>query len=515
VREGTVVVGLDLGTTSAKAIAYDVDGRPWGEAGREYPLSSPRPGTAEQDPDEVRDAAVAVLGTAVRRARQAGARVVGVAVSAALHSLLALGADGRPLTPVLTYADTRAAAEAARLRDSGRGLPLYRRTGAPVHPMTPLTKLRWFADHDPGTARAARRWVSLKEYVVAHLTGSFVVDHSVASGTGLFDLRARDWDAEALDYARVERAQLSQPVPTTEVRTLGAEAAAALGLDAGLPLVIGAADGCLANLGSGATSPDVAAVTIATSGAVRVVTAEPRTDPDGRLFCYALTEDRWVVGGAISNGGLALRWYRDHVLPDVAAQARAEGADPYDRLVELALTAPPGGDGLLFLPFLTGERAPHWDAVPRGVLFGLDLRHGRADLVRAALEGPLLQLRWVLAALEDNGIVPREVRANGGFTRSAAWLQLLADVFARRITVPERGEATCLGAALLGAVALGLVPSLDVAAGAVRTAGCYDPRPELAGVYRTAFTRYRDLYDALAGPFAQLGAAVGSDRGAP
>lgn len=500
-----VIIGLDLGTTSAKAVAYGRDGRPWGQADHEYPLASPRPGTAEQDADEVRDAALAVIRDAAAQARDGGGRVGGIAISAALHSLLAIGRADRPLSPVLTYADTRAAAQAAELHADGRGLALYRRTGTPIHPMTPLTKLRWFAEHEPDTVAGAQRWVSMKEYLVAHLCGGWVVDRSIASASGLYALEDRDWDDEALAFARVERSRLSELVPTTEVRALRPEVAGALGLEPGTPVVIGAGDGCLANLGAGATTPEVAAVTIATSGAARVVTTAPRTDPEGRLFCYVLTDDRWVVGGPISNGGLALKWFRDRVLPDVAAQARSAGEDPYDRLVALGLAAPPGADGVLFLPFLTGERAPHWDPVPRGVLFGLDLRHGREHLVRAALEGPLLQLRWVLAAMEDNGIRPAQVRANGGFTKSDGWLQLMADVFGRAITVPRRAEATCLGAALLGQVALGMSPSLEDAGRAVRAERRFAPRPEAADVYASTFARYQDLYAALAGPFAQLG----------
>lgn len=499
-----VVIGLDLGTTSAKAVAYDTDGQRWAEVDHEYPLHSPWAGAAEQDPDQVRAAAFTVLREATEQATSAGARIVGVCLSSAMHSILALDQQGRPRSPAITFADTRATPQVRRLKEDGIGLAIYRRTGTPLHPMSPLAKLRWFADEQPETTAAAHRWVSLKEYVSASLIGDWLVDHSIASASGLFSLEARDWDDEALDFARISRDQLSQLVPTTEVRPLLAEATQRTGLPEDTPLILGAADGCLANLGAGAITPDIAAVTVATSGAARVTTDRIATDPDGRLFCYALSEDRWVLGGATSNGGLVLKWLRDGLLADLALRAEAEGQDPYDAIVGLAEQVPPGSDGLLFLPYLVGERAPRWDATPRGVLFGLDLRHGQGHVVRAAMEGALLQLRWVLQAMEDNGIRPAAIRASGGATHSDTWLQLMADVLGRPMAVPTHGEATCLGAALLGAVALDLVPSLDEAAKTVSIARTVEPDGEASAAYPPVFERFLSLYDALEEPFAAL-----------
>ncbi len=479
---GPLVVGVDVGTTSAKATAYDAAGRSWAASARAYPLATPAPGRAEQDADEVCDAACAALAAVTDDVARAGGRVAGVALSAAMHSLLAVDSAGRALTPVLTYADTRAAAQATTLRAAPAAAGLQQRTGTPIAAMSPLCKLRWFAAQEPDVCARAARWISLKEHLVTRLTGATVVDQSMASATGLFDVHRRDWDAEALDLADVTVERLSTPVPVTTV--LPAR-------DLGVPVVVGAGDGCLASVGVGALTPDVAALSIGTSGALRIVTDRPDTDATGRLFCYVLDDRRWVVGGSISNGGLVLRWLRDGWLAD---EGQALG---YEELNALAAAAPPGADGLLCLPYLTGERAPQWDAGIRGMLLGVDLRHGRAHLVRAALEGVALQLRWVATAIADAGAAPSAVRATGGFTRSPLWLQIVADVLDRPLSVPTGTGGSTLGAALLGHVALGLLD--DVTDVAIPPGAVVRPRSEAVAVYDGVFARFTAAYGAMRG----------------
>ena len=487
-----VVVGLDLGTTTAKAVAYDEQSRVWADAAREYPLHTPRPGYAEQDPGTVCDAGLDVLATAVAQARSAGAAIRGVALSAAMHSLLALDDDGAPLTPALTYADSRAAAVATRLRGDPAGIEIFRRTGTPLHPMSPLTKLLWFRTHDRDTFDRAASWVSLKELLLRRLCGETVVDASVASASGLFNLRERGWDAGALRLAGVDAGQLSRPVATTTVLAgLDPGEARRCDLPADLRVVVGAADGCLANLGAGATAEGIAACTIGTSGAVRVAATTPGTDPQGRLFTYALTDDRWIVGGPVSNGGLVLRWLRDALLTDLAAAARDAGEDPYERMTAMAAQVPAGSEGLLFLPYLTGERAPDWNASTRGALLGLTLRHGRGHLIRSAMEGVLLQLRAVVEAMAALRISPSAFHATGGFTHSPLWLQMMADVFRREIGVPARAEGTALGAALLGMVALGTFADIDEAAATVTVRERRRPDADTAAVYDAVFDAFR------------------------
>jgi gluconokinase len=493
----TVVLGVDIGTTSAKAVAFDATGRALGSGDAAYPLREPEPGQAVQDPGVVLDGALEAIRTATGQARASGARTAGLALSCAMHALVGLDGDGRPLTPIVTWGDMRAAEQAERLR--AEHPELHDRTGAPLHPQTPLTKLVWFAERDPETFAAARRWAGIKELALARLTGGWAVDHSIASGTGLLNLERLDWDAEALALAGIDRDALAPLVPAAERFELSAEAAAATGLEAGLPVVIGAGDGPLANLGVGAVRPGVAACSIGTSAALRLMVTRPMVDPHRRAFCYALLPGRWVVGGAINNGGVVLRWAGAALAPDLGEHPEAE-------LLALAAQAPPGSAGLIMLPYLLSERAPHWSASARGAYVGLTSRHRREHLVRAALEGVCQQLALVLAALRDAGNEVHEVRATGGFARSALWRQMLADVLGMAIGYPAGHEGSAFGAALVGMEALGIVDSIDHAAQLVGIDEVVEPDPDAAATYARMLPTFAGLYDALGPAFDALSA---------
>jgi gluconokinase len=486
-----VVVGLDLGTTSAKAVAVDAELRVWASTARAYPLHAPRPGWAEQTPDDVTGAALRAMHDTMAAAREHGADVRGVSISAAMHSVLGVAADGRPVTPALTYADSRAREQAAELRGTPKGIAVYERTGVPMHPMTPLLKLRWFGLHEPELLRSTARWISLKEYLLSRMGADVVVDHSLASGTGMFDLRERRWNDEALALAGVSEAQLSPLVAPTTV--LQAD-------DVDVPVIVGGGDGALANVGAGALRPGVAALSIGTSGAIRVVARRPVTDVESRLFCNALSDDMWVVGGAISNGGIVLRWLRDRLFS-------RDGMQPitYEQLTAMADAVPPGCEGLLFLPYLAAERAPRWDPSPRGALLGLDLRHGPGHIIRAGMEGVSMQLRWVADAMGESGCDVDSVRATGGFTASPVWVQILADVLGREVHVPDESEGSSVGAALLGMVALGLVESLEAGSARVRPGRVVRPRSDCAAMYDKVYKAFRDAQPILGPAMAVLG----------
>ncbi|CAN5536046.1 gluconokinase [soil metagenome] len=502
----TVFVGVDIGTTSTKAIAYDRDGSILADESRKYPLLSPGPGRAEQDPDEILEAVLDSLSGVVETVKEnSESEVFCVSFSAAMHSLLALDVDGGPLTASITYADNRAAAQATKIRDELDGASIHRRTGTPVHPMSPLAKLLWFKEEDPETFQAAARWVSVKEYVFFRLFGEYVVDYSIASATGLFNLSQLDWDETALGMLDLQREKLSRPVSTTHiVKSLCREYAERLGLDPDTPFVVGANDGVLANIGVGAVDSGVFACSIGTSGAVRVVVDEPRVDDDLRLFCYALTEDRWVVGGPINNGGIALQWALESLFPGIEEEAEEKGRDPYELAGEAAGEAPAGSGGLIFLPYLTGERAPHWNPDLRAVFFGLTLQHGREHLIRAVLEGVMYQMRAVAQSLESVVGEPREIRATGGFARLALWRRIMADVFGREISFPDSYESSCWGAAYLGMMALGEVESLDTANTMTRISTRQPPQQENLHVYEELAGIFDRLYERLEPEFTAL-----------
>lgn len=490
-----MIVGIDIGTTSAKAGAFDADGRQTGAVEVAYPLLEPSPGWAVQEPGVVVDAVVKATRAAIAAA---GAdAVAGLSLSTAMHSVVGLDAHDRPLTDVVTWADQRSAPQAERLR---RERPnLHAATGTPLHPMAVLPKLVWFRESEPELFARVARWVGVKELVVHRLTGAWLTDHSTASGTGLLKLGRRDYEPEALEVAGVRPEQLPDVAPTKHTMSLSPDGAAALGCARDLPLVLGAGDGPLANLGVGAVAPGVAACSIGTSGALRLMVEKPLVDERGRVFCYALTEDCWVVGGAINNGGVVLQWVHDALAPELR-----DDDDPESRLMDIAAQAPAGSDQLLMLPYLLSERAPHWSTLPRGAYVGLTRAHRREHLVRAAIEGVCQQMALVGTSLREAGNSIGEIRATGGFARSALWRQILCDALGQPVGFPAGHQGSGFGAALLGMEALGEISSFDRAAELIPIDEIRAPDPAAAETYKKMLPVFDGLYDALGDAFSQL-----------
>ncbi|MDE2571292.1 MAG: gluconokinase [bacterium] len=318
-----VVAGVDLGTSATKVVAFTLDGRPAADATEQYGIVAPQPSYVEQDADEIYRAAMRGLRRVVDAVRLRGHEVLAIGLSSAMHGVLPVDGQGEPIGPLLTWMDRRSAALADGWRADGTGLALYRRTGAPMHPMLPLCKLRWLSEHEPERFKRAKRFVSMKELLVFRWFGEWLIDHGCASGTGYFDVRSRAWDPQALELARVEPGRLSQPASALERRTgIRAAIAGTLSLDASTPLVLCSSDGALANLGVGAVERTTMAVTLGTSAAARVVTREPLFDAQGRTFCYALDDEHCVVGGPTSSAGGVLMHLLGLLLPDVPAVSR-------------------------------------------------------------------------------------------------------------------------------------------------------------------------------------------------
>ncbi len=485
-----VVVGLDSGTTATKAVASGATGEIRAGTSVAYPMLVPAPGYAELDATRLREAAVVALRDVARMVEQRGDRVVAVCLGAAMHGVVPMDAAGAPAGPLITWADGRAAAQARELKSRSNGAlarRLHHRTGTPVHPMSPLLKLMYLTARDRAAVRATPRWGGVKELIAGGLCGcGYLTDLSSASSTGMYDITGNRWDSEALELAGVRPDQLAEVVPTTAVLgRLRPEIVAATRLPPEAVVVAGATDGVLANLGVGAVTPDVGAVSLGTSGALRAVRHKPRVDDAGRLFCYALTEDRWVLGGAVNNGGSAVRWASGAFAPP--APRRAAGGDDADgrdeRLTEEAATAPVGSGGLLCLPYLLGERAPWWEPGLRGAYIGLRRDHTRAHLVRAVIEGVCQQLALVRDALTASDVPLREIRATGGAVASELWVATLASALNLPVRIAESPEGTALGACLLGHHALGAIRSLDDAASIIGVREPVEPDPSAADTY--------------------------------
>lgn len=505
--ERSFFIGVDIGTTSTKVIAFSSSGAIKHSVSHGYSLFSPQPGWSEEDPEAIFAAVITGLQEVMIQGGLAAEDIAAVGFSAAMHTLIVMDQHHSRLTNSMTWADSRSIKQAERLKQDKRGFDLYQRTGTPIHPMSPLAKIIWLREQDTETFHNAAKFISIKEYIFYQLFDRYLVDYSIASATGLLNLQRLTWDDEALAWAGIRADQLSDLVPTTHIlRGLRPQYAEATGLHPDTPIVIGASDGVLANLGVGAISPEQIAVTIGTSGAVRKVVSAPLTDPHGRTFCYALTDRHWIVGGATNSGGIVLRWFRDQFGSAEIEQAQATGTDPYDLLIEHAQTVRAGAEGVIFLPFLTGERAPYWNADARGVFFGVALHHERSHVIRALLEGILFSVYSVTAVLDELTGRSQTVSASGGFARSQVWRQMMADVFNYPVLAPEVYEASGFGAAVMAMVAVGALADLADVQPLIRIHDRHQPHPALSRQYQQLFAVYQQVYANLVEPFSTIAA---------
>lgn len=480
-----MLVGIDIGTSAVKILACTAAGRTVGHSKATYALATPAPNAAEQDADDVYRATMRALSETLDTVRAAGADVAAIGLSCALHGLLAVDASGAPLGPSITWLDRRSAAVAERWRADGTADELYAKTGAPVHPMLPSCKLRRLAERDAPLLRRAARFVSLKELLVFRWTGRWLIDWGMASGTGLFDFRSRRWSSAALDAAGIADSKLSELAPpSTVLRGLQPDVATALELDAATPVVLASGDGALANLGVGAVTPGELALTLGTSGAVRIVCDRPSLDEHGRTFCYAYDDRRFVVGGPTSSGGAVLAKLFDLFVPEVPEPER------FARALALAEEAEPGGGGVTVMPFLGGERAPYWVAELRGGIAGLDLSQTAGDVVRAAFESVVFALAAVFAILRERTGPVTRIRLSGGLTHAPLVRQLVADVFACEAVLSNQDEASAFGAAMAAGIAVGALEGDAAVAALLQPLHVHRPDPSSARRYEALFARY-------------------------
>jgi gluconokinase len=487
-RAEGALIGVDLGTTAVKVVANSVvDGRELADATERYALSIPQAGHVEQDAGEIYRAAMHALRTVVDEIKLHGEQPLAIGFSSAMHGILAVDERGEPLSSLINWMDRRSVSIADRWRDDGTAASLYARTGAPMHPMLPLCKLRWLAENDGALFRRAQRFVGMKELLIHRWTGEWLVDHGIGTATGMLDTRTRVWDPQALEAAGVTPERLSLPVPCSTSRTIQSpQVAAALGVDSRTSIVLASSDGALANLGTGAFSKDLAALTLGTSGAVRIVNDVPSLDAQGRTFCYAFDDSRWIVGGPTSSAGAVLEWLFALLLDDVPAQER------FGRAVALAEQVQPGAGGLTFLPFLSGERAPYWRGDLRGGLAGLDLVHDARDILRAAFEGVVFALYSVYRVLRELGVRPSAVALSGGLSHAPLVRRMIADIFEIEAWVPERPEASAFGAAMFAGIATGLLGSLSDVTPLVRYPSKHTPLAANQEAYRAAYQRFEE-----------------------
>lgn len=502
------MLGVDIGTTSTKAVLFRETGEIIAQSNHGYDLYTPDVRTAEQDPEEIYAAVCQVIRETMKKSAIAQSDLSFISFSSAMHSLIAMDAEGNAITPCITWADNRSSQWANRIKSEMNGHAIYLRTGTPIHPMSPLSKIAWIEHDQPEIAEKTKKYIGMKEYVFYQLFGEYVMDYSLASATGMMNLEALAWDEEALAIAGISEGKLPRLVPTTEHFTnCDRNAANTLGISPETKFIIGASDGVLSNIGVNAIKKGEVAITIGTSGAIRTVIPKPRTDQKGRIFCYALTEDHWVIGGSVNNGGMILRWIRDELAASEVETAKRLGMDAYEILTSIAEKVEPGANGLLFHPYLAGERAPLWNADVRGSFIGLTLNHKKEHMIRAALEGVIFNLYAVFKALTEVMDTPvKSIKATGGFSKSALWRQMMADIFDRHVVVPQSYESSCLGACLLGLYAEEKINSFDMAEELIGHTYQHQPDMEHVEAYRELMPIFLDTTRALQQEYERLAA---------
>ena len=479
----TAIVGLDVGTTGVKAIALSPDGVVLATATRGYPLSTPRARWSEQDPEDWWAAAQAALAEVA-----AGRNVAGIGLSGQMHGLVTLDSEGRVIRPAILWNDQRTAAECAEIESLIGVERLVQLTGNRALTGFTAPKLLWLRRHEPDAYARIARVLLPKDYVRLGLTGAWAIDASDASGTLLLDVARRDWSAEVVDALELPREWLPPVLESPEVSgrlTSGRSDA----VSPGIPVAAGAGDQPAAAVGVGATRPGTLSVVLGTSGVVLAPLPAYAHDAEARVhaFCHA-RPDTWQAMGVMLSAAGSLQWLHDTLAKDV----------PFDALVAEAAAWPPDAEGLLFLPYLAGERTPHADPDARGAFVGLELRHDRGALVRAVLEGVAFGLADSLDLLRALGVEAARARVSGGGARSGLWLEIVASVLGVPLELTESEEGSAFGAALLGGVAGGVFRDVDEAvARCVRVTSTVEPNTAWSDAYREAHERYRALYPAL------------------
>jgi xylulokinase len=488
-------LGIDVGTGGTRALVIDEAGRVIASATEDHEaFASPQIGWAEQNPCDWWRACGVAVRKALAQGQLRGDEISCVGLSGQMHGALLLDEQGRVVRPALIWCDVRTEKQSRELTDEIGAERLIQLTCNPALPNFTLTKCLWVRENEPENWEKVRSLLLPKDYVRLQLTGERATDVADASGTLLLDVAHRRWSKAILELVQIDESVLPKLYESPEIcGRISVSGAAATGLQSGTPVVAGAGDQAAGAIGMGIVSPGTVSATIGTSGVVFAATDRPALDPKGRLhtFCHAVP-GRWMVMGVTQAAGLSLRWFRDQF------GMSGDQLESYEKLNLEAANAPPGCDGLLFAPYLMGERTPHLDAAARGMLVGLTASHTRAHVIRAILEGVAFSLRDTFTIFQEIEVPAKTIRLGGGGARSALWRQIQADIYGQRVETVEAEEGAAYGAAILAGVGAKAWPSVDVACDAVvRVAGSVHPNSEDSLVMQKAYGVYRRIYPAM------------------
>ncbi|HEV8283105.1 MAG TPA: gluconokinase [Chitinophagaceae bacterium] len=487
------IITIEIGTGAIRVTAFDMDGNLLGYSKGSYPTFHAKPNYSEQDPEQIFITMLYILKNFLNeKIHPKKYNVVSICFSSAMHSVLPIDKNGVPIGNAIVWSDNRAKKEADDLKNSALGKSLYKATGTPIHAMSPLNKITWLKNNDKDCFTATKKFLSIKAYVIQQLTGEYVIDHSVASATGLLNIHQLTWEDDALKYAGITKEQLPDVVSVFySPKKLKKEYQTSLGLHDKVKIIIGSSDGCMATLGAGVWSDGKATITIEESGAVRVVGKEVLQDEKQRLFNYVLTEGCYVSGGPTNNAGSAFEWYAKQ-FGDFKKAFDLE--DCMENLISDAAKVPAGSEGLIFLPYLQGERAPIWNANARGVYFGLNIKHDQQHFVRATIEGILFAFYSIGKTLEEHSKF-KSLSANGTFAAYPLWTQIIADMFNKPVYIKQNSgpDSVACGGFLLSATEIGLYNNLDQAAQKVKLLDNFHPQIQNHTIYMKQFAVFEKL----------------------
>ncbi len=505
----TLLLGLDVGTTSVKAGLFEESGRRVSSGAREYRIQHPFPDRAELDPETYWSASVAAIRQAFAESGADPRQLAAIAVSSQGETVVPVDANGAPLGPALVWLDNRADAEARGLAERFGDAEVYDRTGVPsVNPTWTAPKIMWWRRNEPELFERARRFLLVEDFILHRLTGRFVSDGGIQCTTMLYDIRSHGWWDEMLEAVGIESGRLPELVrPGSVVGHLSAAAATALGLPSSVRVVAGGMDQGAGAVGVG--NVDGGAISESTGGALTVQASVERHGLDATrqtpVYVHS-APDRYLYCPVCPTGGMALTWFRDQFGGEEVARAAGQGRSAYDLLTELAAKAPAGSEGLTMLPHLMGAFSPEYDPKATGVFYGFTLHHGKPHFVRAVLESVAFMLRKNLELLAGAGAAASEIRSHGGGARSALWNQIKADVCGLPVVTLEGEDAAVRGDAMMAGVATGTFSTLLEASAAMVVAEArYEPDPATRGVYDAAYRRYGRLFEALQPIFDSAG----------
>jgi xylulokinase len=508
------ILAHDLGTSGNKATLFNRAGALISSAFAGYPTEYPRPGWAEQDPRAWWRAVSETTHQLLTQSKISPADIAVVSFTGQMQGCLPVDAVGEPLHPCIIWSDQRSVAQAHRLVERLGEERVYRITGHRISPTYSASKIMWLRDNKPELFARTEKVLHVKDYIAYRMTGVFATDRSDASGMNLYDLEQGAWSDEILSAIDLDPRLLPEIHNSVDVvGQVTPDAASELGLAGGTPVVIGGGDGASAAVGAGAVKPGLAYNNLGSSAWISFASPRPLFDPARRIFNFAhMVPGLYAPCGTMQSAGAAYQWLRRQVCQVEGREADEAGLDVYHLMNQRAAESEPGSHGLLFLPYLQGERSPYWNPHARGGWIGLQITHTRADLIRAVLEGISLNLRAILDAFLENGARIDEVLLIGGGAKGELWRQILADVYGRPVLRPRLlDEATSLGAAIAGGVGVGLFPDFSVADRFVEIVDRQLPQAEAQAVYERLYPVFLAAYQALVPVFDQLQQATDKD----